>query len=698
VSNTPRYPDAADLLDKHIKRSKTSNRVLAIEIGEKEQPRSATAISNYRKGLAKPGKREEEKVIERLSNYFFPTSKEGAAKKKFSVDLKRFWAAPTLTGNMLADLGAGLRELTVTHCNYPPFAGPGSKLLFQGFCDRLFDQAGIQLKPPTVASTCKEISDAKSDVVYAIFDSVDRMLRLNLKFWRFPIRVGLGAVCSIRDEAHCPDIVRALSQPSSKQLGSEPKLHIRAIVATDEVGAVHCRHRLKLQDIIDIDRTDLPKELASRLKDENREGTRGDAIPVVCVDELTAFRVLQLMGAEGCSVFPMNSLRASEKDDLRRELPQFYASLAASRNTPPDFQTFITDALVQFLSTEVETTAELWFETAKLLYEEIKFVAPRANERFGHKGLIPRLEDAQRWRDTWAWVLYTLNLNPRLIAAYSDGGLPWKPILERALQRLQKEYFALEGAKISNLVEMLFASRPYATGTSPTDRELQELGFQIERLSEFFGIKLAPQDRLPLQYLDAPAVLAGRIISALIGQQIQPDFGISYMEHNLSDESSTLVPEHLSVLLGELQKVYGSLPNKEGAGIARAMENDIRDMSNRHSVNPGRIITASDGKKLVGMICVTGLNRDRCQLKYLYVDDAYRGRWVGSGLIDRAIRVAEAFKCHMANTEIFPSFGGAIRLFLKKKFMFDRPVSTLGRATLVREIKSVPTEGDAPGA
>src|SRR5260370_1062923 len=213
---------------------------------------------------------------------------------------------------MLEDLASGPRELKITTSDYAPFSGK-DPFFFNKLFERFFYLTGLRHKT-NVENGLQAYHHADSDVVYGLFDSIDRMLRMNLKFWRFPIRIGLGAVCAEQDRDAWPHIARLLSKPRALVGPADLHIRIKPIVVDGEVGHIHCLHTLQIpdEDMILIPKLDAGT-LATELLKANTHENRGSAIPVVCVDEFTALmvlKVLKLLGNVGCSVakVPASSL------------------------------------------------------------------------------------------------------------------------------------------------------------------------------------------------------------------------------------------------------------------------------------------------------------------------------------------------------------------------------------------------------
>jgi hypothetical protein len=160
----------------------------------------------------------------------------------------------------------------------------------------------------------------------------------------------------------------------------------------------------------------------------------GVPIPVTCTDEFTALRIATQLKTRCVSIFPLASRRVAQIDSASRDLPQYYASIAIKRvDETKTFYFFLLDALSQFLSTEVETTANSWAE----LSAEVTHIAAAS---LGEERDYP-----SRWAEAWEWIQYVMHLDRESIASYNDANrLPWQPILRRARQIVRQNFAEMD--------------------------------------------------------------------------------------------------------------------------------------------------------------------------------------------------------------------------------------------------------------
>lgn len=452
---------------------------------------AAGLISYFRQGTRVPS---ESQAIE-IAGAFFPRqSGSGVDPLKFEREafLSELLAAATNTAstaasdNILADLAQGRTKLKLSTAEYSPLSG-SPECLFEKLATRLFDYCGVPYLPPEIRLHFESNSVSDNEVLLSTFDSPDRILQL--KFWRVPLRMSLGAVCHERRSGKSDRIARVLTNLSSR--GDEL---LRPIVLRNSVGWSHCLKRLKFTEaeLLTVPRKpgDPPeKTLAEALTREVLDTTK-DGTPVVCGDEFTCFKVLNLLGGSGIPVFLMNSRRLAEETGPRRETPQYYISIAIKRGNE-SFREYIQDVLVQFLSTEIQTTANMWHLLGRMLINQI-----RSFSHFPQPLTDSPICEAERWRLAWEWVKFTLHMDRTSIDAYTDpAGLPWKPILYRARQ-LMHNFFAEEcGPIIESQVKLQAGS----------SAEVDQDGFL--QLKELFDIDAVDPEPVPTTLVDVNAFL-----------------------------------------------------------------------------------------------------------------------------------------------------------------------------------------------
>ena len=240
-----RYPAVSNILKREVKQ--------AIEASEKaNQDRkinqaaiakqcgySAGAFSAYISGDKGP----DEAFVRKFTHTLY------ASDKRRTALAEEIWAAAqrpeTIFDSVFDRLQAGGR-LTCTTTDYPPFAGTEGECFFQSVFSRFFDIAGITVEHRPDPRSGFPSGYEHADVALGLYDSADRMFApLGLKFWRFPIRMGLGAVCLKRFQPHLSSIAATMSGVNLSGVKTKTTRPIRPIVVTNDVGSIHCLKRLK---------------------------------------------------------------------------------------------------------------------------------------------------------------------------------------------------------------------------------------------------------------------------------------------------------------------------------------------------------------------------------------------------------------------------------------------------------------------
>lgn len=601
-----------------------------------ENVASAGTISTLLRGATRP----TDKFIEKFAE--FKHKNNTRALDKLTADLKalRDQCEPTLTGCALDDLNSGaLPHLDITSLNYQPFAGSDDSF-FESVFFRFFDIAGLRFKKlPNRFSF--QGSDANAHVVLSLFDSADRMFRLGRRFFRVPIRIGLGAVCLQQHQSDARSISRILSDPL-RPPDQSPDVKVRPVVVEGEVGWIHCVKRLKFGGVDSGERAleleekfDL-ETLATRLRVTELKSR--PAIPVVVTDEYTSLLLYSHLSGDGCFVFPMNSRRASqdEKDVARRELPQYYCSLAIHRDDSA-FGEFMRDALVQFLSTEIETTARSWLALAKALAKKL-FDLPHLPCDTTQSAFVSEhgsnLYEARRWAYIWEWIFYTLSLDEESIVAFTSATyLPWQPILRRARQLVQ-QYLAEEKKMIVQLVDYLWVS------PSGRDRLCRLLDLRPSREKDIRTIN---------EHQGAVDAICGQLIES------SPDRRIRALDY---DPIGSPDPINQTAARNLMQSVRGMYRQKGHPESCTRIDREIEEIiagTTLYGGKTGRIIFASsedDPWVFIGGACVRALDTPACELRYLWINPSDRGHNAGSQVISRAVEIAKKAGCESIYAEV----------------------------------------------
>ena len=443
ISRVVVFPAVKALFDRELARLQLSDNQFAKRIGK-----SASTLYNYRNGL----RPIPEPLIDTVVQAFYRNDRprQTALRKEFDDALR----SPATGGNLLEDVKAG-RHLDVTSiANYLPISG-GKGAFFDKFAARFSELVGIPFEP-RVTPMRGDTQYSFNSVLLSLFDSPDRML--HLRFFRFPIRMTLGAVTDrlYMNEMNLSsmDIARVLSNPEYKEL---IKRGVRPIVVKGEVGYINCRKRLKFDNLSEVSELNIAN-LIEQLNTDLVIARSGGPVPVICADELTAMRAAGELGTRAARVFPLSSRRTARENTASRDLPQYYASIAVRRlDGVKTFYFFLLDAISQFLSTEVETTSVWWADLARDLTNTIAQELSRQDEAYsGHE----EEKYPHYWAEAWEWVQYVMHLDKESIASYADtNALPWKPILRRA-RTIRHHVFAEDDGLLRKQVRRAMALFP----------------------------------------------------------------------------------------------------------------------------------------------------------------------------------------------------------------------------------------------
>ncbi len=399
-----------------------------------------------------------------------------------------------MTGNTLTDVVGGFRKLILTSVEYlAPSPGRGEPS--KPFSAVFSMSPGWIVRPSGIARPWPTKTGARRTSPSA---STKRRTVWHIKGCAFGVypsaHLWVHAGARRKDTGHAGEIsASALSDPDSPE---RDKLLIRPIVVAGEVGAIHGKRRLGFlpSQLTQLDERS-PEFVVQEFFKQIREG--GPTTPVICLDDFWALQVFRELKTEGClAVFSMNTKQNIQSDVDRRELYRNTISQSPLKRSDRDLNEFLQDALRQFLSTEVETTALAWLNLAKNLAADLLNILRQATN----------WNDAERQAIVWSWVRYTLHLDRDSIESFSDPTLPWKPILGRARQMLQV-YFAGQDHVLDQVKRFL----PGETGDVLTAADMRELCI-------LFDIDIPQAYRRVGRYKGRPAHLASVLRAVLRGR------------------------------------------------------------------------------------------------------------------------------------------------------------------------------------
>jgi GNAT superfamily N-acetyltransferase len=584
-----------------------------------------TSVFNYVKGFRKPSQLFITWFLRDVVRGTQREFKELEAEIANASKVKEPYPKDTLLGNF----ASGNSVLTFTSVDYYPFAGH-DECFVESVFSHFFELADIKAQK---IGNRRGPKPEEGYVAFGRYETAERMLR-GLKFWRMPIRMSLGSICLPQHRDQRDLIASVLAKLSDRSA-----VPLQPIVVANDVGSMHCRKTLGFVT----GPPDLPNLDVKELSDSLLRHTGGHFIPVICTDEYTVLRVLGMLrarGQDGCLVFPLNSRRTirDETDDTRRELPQYYLSIAVSRNDH-EFEAFMHDALVQFLSTEIESTATAWYLMAKKLAAEVSGIlrALPASDNVSQETL--RQNAARDAKETWEWIFYVLTLDLESIESFSaTSTLPWTPILLRARRRIQRDLGEHE-TLIDDLVSEAFSH------DEPEDRL-----HQIDRICNAFDIQLPAGDR----YI-GKSELIDSLKRELRGAPPPLPMKIDVYDPLLDNTTARVASRGMRSFMRELQNMYDdtSETTVEGHGkdAVVILGEEIAALQNRNTKfggEEGCILLGRTGiaqEDFISGACLCDLNSNECELRYLWVHPYYRGRRVGHRIIGRAKEVAEKHGC-----------------------------------------------------
>jgi GNAT superfamily N-acetyltransferase len=262
---------------------------------------------------------------------------------------------------------------------------------------------------------------------------------------------------------------------------------------------------------------------------------------------------------------------------------------------------------------------------------------------------------ALRFQYARSWVLYTLALDRKSVETYPNSGLPWRPILERARELVQKSVGADEITRQIN----------YCTDFVPEDTPLSH--DQFRRLCEIFDLKEPPLKPAQWEYvLENRGMVLKTIQNTLEGKPVPPLIPKLDVISSLTEETQPVV----SGFLGEMSKMY-----KRELGEHIDASWDIDNMlaaieADRHTL-PMRflkVVVASHGDKTrhyVGSVWMRlyeppkgvpkseGKEMEFC---YLFVLEAFRNLRIAQYLLYRLHQEASQDGCTALVFEALPQY------------------------------------------
>ena len=96
----------------------------------------------------------------------------------------------------------------------------------------------------------------------------------------------------------------------------------------------------------------------------------------------------------------------------------------------------------------------------------------------------------------------------------------------------------------------------------------------------------------------------------------------------------------------------------------QGFEDELKNLPGKYSPPSGRLYLAKDGAEVAGCIALRQLDDGVCEMKRLFVREAFRGRQIGQLLIERLIDDARVIGYERMRLDTFPpKMGKAVRLY-----------------------------------
>jgi putative acetyltransferase len=102
----------------------------------------------------------------------------------------------------------------------------------------------------------------------------------------------------------------------------------------------------------------------------------------------------------------------------------------------------------------------------------------------------------------------------------------------------------------------------------------------------------------------------------------------------------------------------------------QGFEAELAELPGKYAPPDGRLLLAYSDEKLAGCAALRKLNIDVCEMKRLFVRDAFRGRMIGISLIDHLIAAAREIGYSKLRLDTFPpKMGKAVALYKSRGFI-----------------------------
>lgn len=100
---------------------------------------------------------------------------------------------------------------------------------------------------------------------------------------------------------------------------------------------------------------------------------------------------------------------------------------------------------------------------------------------------------------------------------------------------------------------------------------------------------------------------------------------------------------------------------------------ELANLSYEYSLPKGRLYLAYDNKTPVGCVAMRPMNDNSCELKRLYVKKEYRGKHIGSSLIEKIVSEAKFLKYKGIYLDTLSTLTASVELYKKYGFYLIEP-------------------------
>lgn len=127
-------------------------------------------------------------------------------------------------------------------------------------------------------------------------------------------------------------------------------------------------------------------------------------------------------------------------------------------------------------------------------------------------------------------------------------------------------------------------------------------------------------------------------------------------------------------MLGGIKQLFIEYAQSLGIDLAfQGFDKELESLPGKYASPDGVLILASVEGKAAGCIALRKLSEEICEMKRLYVRDAYRGLGIGKQLIELLIKEAESLNYRYIRLDTLPAMKDAQRLYLSYGFYDIEP-------------------------